>query len=108
MLFSVQLEKEKGQMGEITLFLPGGLEEVTCTIKEFSNCEVRVQFREENLEVQCYVCGVRRPIKEMQRFVIRGFRIFPFCSEECYLTYVLGRKDDAENSVKTEGLHVRM
>jgi len=70
---------------------------------------VKVHGTEQDFEMPCFVCGVRKPVTEMWGFVEVGeLGMCQFCSEECYLTFMLGRRDDAGNRVEAEGLHVHV
>ena len=95
-------------MREITFLFPRRREVVKCQIEECGDGSFRVISCYRKLEARCWICGVWKPITEMWRFVEDEEWTISLCSEECYLTYLLGKRNDAGNRAEAEGLHVRV
>ena len=72
--------------------------EEVCELEELGEGRfrvVKVCGEKQEIKMPCFVCGVRKPITEMWSFVeLDGWRMFPFCSEECYLAFNLKRRRD--------------
>ena len=71
------------------------LGKVLCELEELAADRFRVVkvYSEREVKMPCFVCGVWKPITEMWIFVeVDGWRMYPFCSEECFLAYMLRKE----------------